>query len=359
MNPIEKLKNYPVVATAIVATAIFTVIAGIYLRLDAEQDGVQETRISEYQARLTELEGLREKYNEESIELRELELRHVDLASELDKMTKGYSTLKSAGWEEKFCTEQISRRSLEEALSLATQRHKSELAMLKSSRDEFAAENAHLTLQLKALPDGEKTKMSDALHAFNELLSDKDKAFAVVQALEGEIEEKTSQIAELQDKLIVAQDENLMLRELIEKDNITVAAQGTLATTSVEGLVAAIKNMGNNIHCLVTLRRGITMIEGGVSGQEFANILDAARLTDYYRMCAVSTCAKNVKGPLTEKDTNDILAPITSSFRRGVAARALMARDTKLNAPPSPSDAPTPPKALTPPKAETQTERKD
>ncbi len=352
MNPIEKLKNNPVVATVIVATAIFTVIAGIYLRLDAEQDGVQETRISEYKTRITELEGLREKYNEESIKLKEFELRHVELVSELEKVEKAYSTIKNAGWEEKFYTEQISRRSLEEELSLATQRHKSELAMLKSSRDEFAAENAHMALQLNALPEAEKTKMSDAFHAFNELLSDKDKAFAIIQSLEGELEEKTSQIAELQDKLMVAQDQNLMLRKLIEKNNIAVAAQSTPASTSVETLVAAVKNIRFDLPCYNTLVEGISTIKGGVSGQEFAYIFDAAQISSD-RLCsrAVVLCAKYIKAPFTEKDMSAILASLSFSSYKAAAAKALLARDAELKSSPTP----TPREAPTHPEADTQT----
>ena len=89
-----------------------------------------------------------------------IELRKVKLTSELENTEKAYSKLKDAGWEEKFYTEQISRRAIKEELALANQRHKDKLVTLKLAQGELADQNARLEHSLRALPETEKMKMS-------------------------------------------------------------------------------------------------------------------------------------------------------------------------------------------------------
>lgn len=327
MGPMEKLKQHPVVVTSIALTAVYGVVAAVYLQLAATHNSIQTTRISEYQDRLTELKEFREKYHEESKQKREAELRNLQLSSDLEAVQKEYANLKNAGWEEKFHTEQVSRRGAEEELSLAKRRYKDQIVTLKSSREELAAENARISLQLKAALGTEKVKMTDTVKAFDELLREKEQAVFEIQKLQRYAEEKAALVAELQDKLKVARDNNLKLRNLIEKGRVPIASGNAVPSTSVKILATSLRKIRDDYYCLVALLQGVPQIKGGVTGAEFAHILKAAQISDdYYCSVAVANSARYIKAPITEKDVASILESISDSYYNAYAAKALMKR---------------------------------
>jgi len=327
MDAIEKLKRHSAVASAISLTAVYGVVAAIYLQLDATQHGIQETRITEYQERLSQQEDYREKYHSESKQRRESEIRNVQLSTQLDKIEKDLLKLTNAGWEQKFCAEQISRRSLEEELELSKQRYKAEVESLKSTRDDFASQNLELSLRMKNLPEVGQAKMTDSLKVFDELLQNKQKTADMLQRLQRDVEEKAALIADLQDKLKLAKDQNLKLREVVEKVPGSSTVNPGAENQTIAAIAVSLKSIRDDYYCLQALIRGVAGIKGGVTGSEFLKILNSASISDdYYCSVAVVQCIKYLKAPITSADVGGILASITDDYYNSCAAKAIMTK---------------------------------
>lgn len=329
MDYIEKLRQHPIVATAVALTAAYSVVAAIYICLVSEYKDLQNARITEYQDRLSELKRFEENYHEESKKRKEIELRNVQISNDIDSLSTDYRKLKEASWEEKYLTEQISRHALEEELILTKKRYEVEVEGLKSTRDELVAQNAQLSSHLNKVPELEKTKMSDTLVAFDNLLEDKEKTIMQLHALKKDVEEKNARIAELQDELLVVKNKNLKLRQLIERGNIL--SENPSSPQSVKILATSLKKISDDFYCLNAFLRGVPLIQGGLTGSEFAYVLKSANISDdFYCSRAVVQCAKYIKPPLTEKDVDSILGSIGDNFYNATATNAIMTRMAKL-----------------------------
>lgn len=97
-------------------------------------------------------------------------------------------------------------------------------------------------------------------------------------------------------------------------------------------LIAALGNLESDFDSLKTLSDGVRRIKNGVTGAEFARLIEAAAIQDdYYCSRAIIVSAKYLRHPTSPEDVASILEPISENdyYYRQAATALFSAMDKR------------------------------
>lgn len=319
---LDKIKNHPICATIVTLTAVYGVIAGIYLNLDGKYNELQNVRIADAE----KYKPYQNQFHEISLKCKEIELKHIALKSDHEGITSAYNKLKDCKWEEQFYAEKISYRALKEEFELTKKRYDNEIAGLQKRNGELYSNNTKMSAQINNSLYSSPKQVSETVFAFDQLLKEKDKLISEVRRLSLELEQKNQVNMALQDKLKINESIQLELQALIKKNGLTISNYHS----PVDALIASIKTMNSDTYAAQAIVAGVKSIKGGVSGTDFCRIIRTARFSsDAYAVAAIAGCAEFVNTSISPQDISSILDNFSSNAYQSQASQIIMSINAK------------------------------
>ena len=205
------------VATFTAATALYGVVAAIFLHLDSQYKEVQDLRIIEYSEQISRLDEFRDKFYEEEKLRRVYELDNIRLNNEVKGLVLEIEEYKAENWEDRYSAERINRIAAEEELSLILKRYNVEIDTIKGERNDLLDKISTLNAQIQSKPSAEASNVKDTLSAFDDLLKVKSQLTAQLAQVESKLREKEIEVQSLRDQVLLLKKKNEQLSGLISK----------------------------------------------------------------------------------------------------------------------------------------------
>ena len=321
MGTLDRIKQHPMVATFTAATALYGVVAAIFLHLDSQYKEVQDLRIIEYSEQISRLDEFRDKFYEEEKLRRVYELDNIRLNNEVKGLVLEIEEYKAENWEDRYSAERINRIAAEEELSLILKRYNVEIDTIKGERNDLLDKISTLNAQIQSKPSAEASNVKDTLSAFDDLLKVKSQLTAQLAQVESKLREKEIEVQSLRDQVLLLKKKNEQLSGLIK----TSGADSSMATkASIDALVASLEGVGDDYYVAQIVVNGVKNLGGNITGADFVRILNAANISDdYYCSQVIVLCSSRIIKPIGRDDVTSILSSISNDYQRALASAAL------------------------------------
>ena len=322
---LEKIKNHPIVSTAISLTTVYGVVAAIYLCLDNSYHQNLQSQIDNNKDYRDKYDKLQEKFDkvqeerhEAILKLNTLELNNNALLNDFIRIKKECDELKTQ--ENKFISQNTEYISLKEELKLIELRKTNEISDLGKQNTDLYNKNIELNKRLNNCIYPTPQHATDTYKAFDQLLKDKDTLSSENRKLFQDLTEKQQEILTLQDKLKIKEKVIASLEKAMRGNGME-----SKSSSDVDVLIASVGDISYGGDAKLAIIAGVKMINGGISSHDFLRIYSAAKIA--YGADAVETlkqCSKYINTPFTAEDANKFLKRIAYSGDHAVAAALIM-----------------------------------